>query len=132
MGRMTAAPPPLPMVDPVIVPSPTEDVTGDVDRPTHFLLEQNLAGVLAGGEEQVGELVGLDPVGLLRHVLPVAAQAGLDVDQRHPGGDRGTGAGDRRVGVAADEDRGGTTVPGPGRARTRRPRGRVSPGTTAG
>ena len=30
MGRMTAAPPPLPMVDPVIVPSPTEDVTGDV------------------------------------------------------------------------------------------------------
>ena len=30
MGRMTAAPPPLPTVDPVIVPSPTEDVTGDV------------------------------------------------------------------------------------------------------
>jgi hypothetical protein len=27
---MTAAPPPLPTVDPVIVPSPTEDVTGDV------------------------------------------------------------------------------------------------------
>ena len=30
MGRMSAAPPPLPMVDPVIVPSPTEDVTGVV------------------------------------------------------------------------------------------------------
>ncbi len=30
MGRMTASPPPTPLVDPVISPSPVEDVTGDV------------------------------------------------------------------------------------------------------
>ena len=30
MGRMTASPPPVPLVDPVIDPSPVEDVTGDV------------------------------------------------------------------------------------------------------
>ena len=30
MGRMTASPPPVPVVDPVIDPSPVEDVTGDV------------------------------------------------------------------------------------------------------
>ena len=60
--------------------------------------------MLAGGEEKVGEPVGLDPVVLLRHVVAVAAQAGLDVKQRHPGGDRGAGAGDRRVGVAANQD----------------------------
>ena len=81
-----------------------EDVAGDVDGPRHALFDEDVAGVLAGSEEKVGEPVGLDPVVLLRHVLPVAAQAGLDVQQRHPGGDRGAGAGDRRVGVAADED----------------------------
>ena len=73
--------------------------------PVDPLAEQHLAGVLAGREEQVGEPVGLDPVGLLGHVVAVAAQAGLDVEQRHPGGDGGAGAGDRRVGVAADEHR---------------------------
>ena len=30
MGRMTASPPPVPLVDPVIDPSLVEDVTGDV------------------------------------------------------------------------------------------------------
>lgn len=30
MGRMTASPPPVPVVDPVIDPSLVEDVTGDV------------------------------------------------------------------------------------------------------
>ena len=73
--------------------------------PGHSLLEEDVAGVLAGSEEKVGEPVGLDPVGLLGHVVAVAAQAGLDVKQRHPGGDGGAGAGDRRVGVAADQDR---------------------------
>ena len=66
---------------------------------------ERLAGVLAGSEEKVGEPVGLDPVGLLGHVVAVAAQPRLDVEERHPGGNRGAGAGDRRVGVAADQDR---------------------------
>ena len=82
-----------------------EDVAGDVDRSRHALVDEDVAGVLAGGEEKVGEPVGLDPVVLLRHVVAVAAQAGLDVQQRHAGGNRGAGAGDRRVGVAADQDR---------------------------
>ena len=73
--------------------------------PGDALLEEDVAGVLAGGEEKVGELVGLDPVVLLGHVLAVAAQAGLDVEQRHPGGDGGAGAGDRGAGVAADQHR---------------------------
>ena len=64
--------------------------------------------MLAGGEEKIGKPVGLDPVGLLGHVVAVAAQARLDVEQRHPGGDRGAGAGDRGVGVAANEHRVGT------------------------
>ena len=55
-------------------------------------------------QEQVGEPVGLDPVVLLGHVVAVGAQPRLDVHERDAGRDRGAGAGERRVRVAADDD----------------------------
>ncbi len=41
---------------------------------------------------------------LLGHVGAVRAQPGLDVDERHAAVDGGAGAGERGVGVAADDD----------------------------
>ena len=82
-----------------------EDVAGHLDRALDRPRSRRLARVPAGREEQIGEPVGLDPVGLLGHVVAVAAQAGLDVEQRHPGRDGGARAGERRVGVAADQHR---------------------------
>ena len=60
---------------------------------------------LTGREEDVGETVGLDAVALLGHVVAPRPQAGLDVHQRQPGGDRRAGARERGVRVAADDDR---------------------------
>ncbi len=58
----------------------------------------------SGAQQELGEPVGLDAVVLLGHVGAVRAQPGLDVHERHAGGDGGARAGERGVGVAADED----------------------------
>ncbi len=57
-----------------------EDVAGHLDRALDPLREKCLTGVLTGREEQVGDPIGLDPVGLLGHVVAIAAQAGLDME----------------------------------------------------
>jgi hypothetical protein len=56
-----------------------------------------------GDEEHVGDRVGQDAVDLLRHGAVEAAQAGLDVHQRHLELGRHQPAGDGRVHVADDE-----------------------------
>jgi hypothetical protein len=55
-------------------------------------------------EEQLGELVGDDPVDLLGHGAVEAAQAGLDVGDRDAHLDRGQHRRQGRVDVARDED----------------------------
>ena len=65
---------------------------------------QALDGLGGGAEEVGGDVVGEDAVGLLRQVAVVAAEAGLDVGDGDAELRRGERAGQRRVGVAVDED----------------------------
>ena len=82
-----------------------EDIPLHVDRATNLLAQKHVSGVLAGGEQQVRDAVGLDPVALLRDVVPVAPQAGFDMEQGNARSLRRPGAGERRVGIAPDQDR---------------------------
>ena len=65
--------------------------------------EQRLPRAVVRGEEQRGDGVHRDPVVLLGHREVTAAQARLDVRDRHGGVAGGLGAGERRVRVPVDE-----------------------------
>ena len=65
---------------------------------------QVLDRLVAVQEEQLGELVGDDPVQLLRHRAVEAAQAGLDVGDRYVHLRRGQRRRQGRVDVARDDD----------------------------
>ena len=71
---------------------------------------QVLDRLVAVQEEQLGELVGDDPVDLLRHRAVEAAQAGLDVGDRDAHLRRGQRRRQGRVDVAGDDDQVGPLV----------------------
>jgi len=62
-------------------------------------------GVALGGEQEIGELIGQDPVDLLRHAPIVAAQAGLHMHHGDALLGRNEGTSNRRVDVAHHQHR---------------------------
>ena len=79
------------------------DVADDLDPAGGAFRDEDRARPVVRRQQQLGEPVDLDPVPFLRHRQVAAAQPGLDVSDRHAGGDTGARAGQRRVRVAVDE-----------------------------
>jgi len=73
-----------------------------MDLARNFLIPQDRARALVGGEQERRDAVDLDPVALLRHREVSAAQSGLDVGDGEPGA--GPRPRQRRVRVSVDED----------------------------
>ncbi|CAM5640139.1 hypothetical protein SMICM304S_08124 [Streptomyces microflavus] len=61
-------------------------------------------GLLGGGQQQIGAVVGEDPVVLLRHPAVEGPQAGFEMGHRQVHLHRGQRAGDGGVGVPVDQD----------------------------